>query len=112
MRGQSPSLQASAISAYEPVRLYTRPEDVPKAKSIVNQTIIKYLGNTSNISIIPFPQIIFGYVIQALYMYVALTKACASAVLRSTFGSVNGEEKTAPVTTIALPMGLMAYYGA
>lgn len=45
---------ASAISAFEPVRLYTRPEDVPKAKAMVSQAAARYPGNTSNISIIPF----------------------------------------------------------
>ncbi|KAF4275172.1 hypothetical protein CNMCM8812_002672 [Aspergillus fumigatus] len=46
---------ASAISAFEPVRLYSRPEDLPRAQSMVNQAIPKYTGNTSNISFIPFP---------------------------------------------------------
>ncbi|RHZ63416.1 agmatine deiminase family protein [Aspergillus thermomutatus] len=46
---------ASAISAFEPVRLYSRPEDLPKAQSMASQAISKYTGNTSNISFIPFP---------------------------------------------------------
>jgi agmatine/peptidylarginine deiminase len=45
---------AAAISAHEPVRLYTRPEDVPKANKMVGQAITKYPGDTSNISVIPF----------------------------------------------------------
>lgn len=45
---------ASAISAFEQVRLYTRPEDVPKAKAMVTQAIPEYLGDSSGISIIPF----------------------------------------------------------
>ncbi|KAJ5164032.1 Peptidyl-arginine deiminase Porphyromonas-type [Penicillium coprophilum] len=44
----------SVISAHEPVRLYTRPEDVHKAKSMVSQAITKYPSDTSNISVIPF----------------------------------------------------------
>jgi agmatine/peptidylarginine deiminase len=46
---------ASVISAFEPVRLYTRAEDVPKAKSMVRQAVTQYPSNTSNICIIPFP---------------------------------------------------------
>jgi agmatine/peptidylarginine deiminase len=46
---------ASAISAFEPVRLYSRPEDLPKAQSMVNQAIPEYTGNASNISFIPCP---------------------------------------------------------
>lgn len=45
---------ACAISAFEPVRLYTRPEDVSKAKSMVSQCIAKYSGIATNIFIIPF----------------------------------------------------------
>lgn len=45
---------ASAISAFEPVRLYTRPEDVPKAQSMVSQAATRYTGIGSNISILPF----------------------------------------------------------
>ncbi|KAE8377958.1 hypothetical protein BDV26DRAFT_262459 [Aspergillus bertholletiae] len=45
---------ASAISAFEPVRLYTRPEDVPKAQALVTQQIANFNGRDSNISIIPF----------------------------------------------------------
>lgn len=45
---------ASAISAFERVRLYTRPEDVPKAQSMVSQAATKYSAVASNISIIPF----------------------------------------------------------
>ncbi|KAJ5896796.1 Peptidyl-arginine deiminase Porphyromonas-type [Penicillium subrubescens] len=45
---------ASAISHFEPVRLFTRPEDVSKAQALVEQTNTKYPSNRSNISIIPF----------------------------------------------------------
>ena len=45
---------AAAISAHEPVRLYTRPEDVSKANSMVGQAVTKYPGDTSNVSVIPF----------------------------------------------------------
>lgn len=45
---------ASAISAFEPVRLFARPEDVLKAQALVEQTNTKYPSNMSNISIIPF----------------------------------------------------------
>ncbi|KAL4987422.1 hypothetical protein BDW68DRAFT_197506 [Aspergillus falconensis] len=46
---------AGAISAFEPVRLYARPEDVAQAESLVRQTFTRYSGNMSNISIIPLP---------------------------------------------------------
>ncbi|KAJ5189116.1 Peptidyl-arginine deiminase Porphyromonas-type [Penicillium cf. griseofulvum] len=46
---------ASVISTHEPVRLFTRPEDVHKAKSMVSQAITKYPSIISNISVIPFP---------------------------------------------------------
>lgn len=45
---------ASAISAFEPVRLYVRPEDVEKAQSMVKVTSQKYPNNNANISFIPF----------------------------------------------------------
>ncbi|KAK5787919.1 hypothetical protein VI817_010415 [Penicillium citrinum] len=45
---------ASAISAFEPVRLYTRPEDVQKAQSMVSLASKKYPSETTNISVIPF----------------------------------------------------------
>ncbi|KAJ5856584.1 uncharacterized protein N7529_010528 [Penicillium soppii] len=45
---------AAAISAHEPVRLYTRPEDVLKANSMVGQAVTKYPGDSSNVSVIPF----------------------------------------------------------
>ncbi|KAJ5773850.1 hypothetical protein N7457_008746 [Penicillium paradoxum] len=45
---------ASAISAHEPVRLYTRPEDAPKAKFMVDEAITRYPSDPSKISIIPF----------------------------------------------------------
>ena len=45
---------ASAISAFEPVRLHTRPEDVPKAQSMVCEATAQYPSNASNISILPF----------------------------------------------------------
>lgn len=45
---------ASAISLFEPVRLFTRPEDISKAQALVAQTNTKYPSNMSNISIIPF----------------------------------------------------------
>ena len=45
---------ASAISAFEHVRLHTRPEDIPKARSMVCQAITQYPSNASNISILPF----------------------------------------------------------
>lgn len=44
---------ASAISAYEQVRLHTRPEDVPKARTMICQAVTQYPSNSSNISIIP-----------------------------------------------------------
>jgi hypothetical protein len=40
---------ASAISAFEPVRLFTRPEDIAKAQALVEQTETKYPSNKSNI---------------------------------------------------------------
>ncbi|KAJ5082934.1 hypothetical protein N7532_011977 [Penicillium argentinense] len=45
---------ASAISAFEPVRLYTRPEDVANAQSTVSLVSKKYPGDPTNITIIPF----------------------------------------------------------
>lgn len=45
---------AAAISAFEPVRLYTRPEDVRKAQSMVGQATTRYPSSTVNISVIPF----------------------------------------------------------
>lgn len=45
---------AAAISAHEPVRLYTRPEDVPKATSMVGQAGAKYPSDITNVSVIPF----------------------------------------------------------
>lgn len=45
---------AAAISAHEPVRLYTRPEDVSKANSMVAHASTKYPSETKNVSIIPF----------------------------------------------------------
>lgn len=45
---------ASAISAFEPVKLYVRPEDVEKAQSMVKVTSQKYPNNNANISFIPF----------------------------------------------------------
>lgn len=46
---------ASAISAFEPVRLYSRPEDVPKARFMINRaTMTEGPSNASNISFIPF----------------------------------------------------------
>lgn len=45
---------ASAISAFEPVWLFTRPEDVSKARALVEQSNNKYPSIMSNISIIPF----------------------------------------------------------
>ncbi|KAJ0425246.1 hypothetical protein BJY00DRAFT_275023 [Aspergillus carlsbadensis] len=44
---------AGVISAFEPVRLYARPEDVTSAQSLVHDAIAKSSGNMSNISIIP-----------------------------------------------------------
>ncbi|KAJ5288014.1 hypothetical protein N7478_003700 [Penicillium angulare] len=46
---------ACAISAFEPVRLYTRPEDVSKANPMLLDRISEYRGDIQNISIIPFP---------------------------------------------------------
>lgn len=43
---------AATISAFEPVRLYARPEDTMRAKTIVTNTI--GAGKMSNVSIIPF----------------------------------------------------------
>ncbi|CAG8197997.1 unnamed protein product [Penicillium olsonii] len=45
---------AAAISAHEPVRLYTRPEDVSKADSMLAQASRKYPSDTANVSVIPF----------------------------------------------------------
>ncbi|KAF7590284.1 hypothetical protein BBP40_003021 [Aspergillus hancockii] len=45
---------AAAISVFEPVRLYCRPEDVEKAQSMVNETVAESSADISNISIIPF----------------------------------------------------------
>lgn len=47
---------AAAISAFEPVRLYARPEDTARAQSIVNNSkgIAGPSGNISNVTIIPF----------------------------------------------------------
>lgn len=45
---------ACTISEFEPVRLYTRPEDLSKAQSKVNEASAKYPNKASNISIIPF----------------------------------------------------------
>lgn len=45
---------ASAISAFEPVRLYARPEDTSKARSMIHEGIA-IPSNASNISISPFP---------------------------------------------------------
>ncbi|KAJ5956029.1 Peptidyl-arginine deiminase Porphyromonas-type [Penicillium viridicatum] len=44
---------ASAISAFEPVRLFTRPEDIAKAQAQLEQSATKYPSNKSNITIIP-----------------------------------------------------------
>lgn len=44
----------SAISAFEPSRLFTRPEDVSKARALVQQSNTKYPSIRSDISIIPF----------------------------------------------------------
>lgn len=46
---------ASAILAFEPVRLYMRPENIPESQPIVSQALTKYPSKASNISIIPFP---------------------------------------------------------
>lgn len=49
---------ASTISAFEPVRLYARPEDTEKAQSLITQGNANNTGvstNAANISIIPFP---------------------------------------------------------
>lgn len=46
---------ASAISAFKPVRLYCRPEDVPKAQLMVNQAATQYPGDTTDVSVIPVP---------------------------------------------------------
>ncbi|KAJ5515647.1 Peptidyl-arginine deiminase Porphyromonas-type [Penicillium freii] len=46
---------ASAISAFEPVRLFTRPEDIAKAQAQLEQSATKYPSNKSNITIIPLP---------------------------------------------------------
>lgn len=45
---------ASAISAFEHVRLHARPGDIPKARSMVCQATAQYPSNASNISIFPF----------------------------------------------------------
>lgn len=45
---------AAAISAFEPVRLYARPEDTANAESIVRKVVAESSGNMSNITIIPF----------------------------------------------------------
>lgn len=46
---------ACAISAFEPVRLYTRSEDLPKAQSMVNQASTRYPSDTRKISFFPGP---------------------------------------------------------
>lgn len=46
---------AGAISAFEPVRLYARPEDVTHAESLVRQSLTGASGNMSNVSVIPLP---------------------------------------------------------
>lgn len=46
---------ASAISAFEPVHLFTRPEDVAKATAKLNQAAKKYPGKITDVHIIPFP---------------------------------------------------------
>lgn len=43
---------AIAISSFEPVRLYTRPEDVPKAQSMIDKYAVM-LPHTSNVNVIP-----------------------------------------------------------
>lgn len=45
---------ASAISAFEPVRLYARPEDTSKARSMIHKSTVA-TSNASNILIIPLP---------------------------------------------------------
>ncbi|KAJ5391234.1 hypothetical protein N7509_006724 [Penicillium cosmopolitanum] len=45
---------ASAISAFEPVRLYARSEDVGKAQSMVKLASETYPNDAANISFIPF----------------------------------------------------------
>ncbi|KAJ5450570.1 uncharacterized protein N7458_007019 [Penicillium daleae] len=45
---------ATAISTFEPVRLYARPVDVPKAQSIINEHSAT-LSRTLNVSVIPTP---------------------------------------------------------
>ncbi|KAL2843719.1 hypothetical protein BJY01DRAFT_191822 [Aspergillus pseudoustus] len=45
---------AGAISAFEPVRLYARPQDVATAESLVHQSVATFSGKRDNISIIPF----------------------------------------------------------
>ncbi|KAJ5118080.1 uncharacterized protein N7443_003238 [Penicillium atrosanguineum] len=46
---------ACAISEFEPVRLYTRTEDISKAQSKIKEADTKYTSNAANISIVPFP---------------------------------------------------------
>lgn len=48
------AILASAISHFEPIRLFARPEDVSQAQALVEQTNTKYPSKMSNISIIPF----------------------------------------------------------
>lgn len=45
---------AAAISEFEPVRLFCRPEDVDKAQAMVDKTIQESFGNTSHIFAVPF----------------------------------------------------------
>lgn len=48
---------ATTISAFEPVRLYARPEDTSKAQSLIHRDIAtnNTTSNVSDIAIIPFP---------------------------------------------------------
>ncbi|KAE8146290.1 hypothetical protein BDV25DRAFT_53433 [Aspergillus avenaceus] len=46
---------AAAISLFEPVRLFCRPEDVAKAELLTTQAVQASSGDVSRISIIPFP---------------------------------------------------------
>ncbi|KAL3463497.1 hypothetical protein BJX64DRAFT_116262 [Aspergillus heterothallicus] len=46
---------AGAISAFEPVRLYARAQDVASAESLVEKSVVTFSGKLDNVSVIAFP---------------------------------------------------------
>lgn len=46
---------AAAIAAFEPVRLYARPEDALRAQSMVDQAAVVARSSASNVAVIPLP---------------------------------------------------------